>query len=54
MMPANKIQILNLELTPNEEHKINLGSNELQNIKNGGCLTSGDICTYFDYLGHNE
>ncbi len=31
-----------------------LGSNELQNIKNRGCLTSGDICKYFDYLGHNE
>ena len=54
MMPANKIQILNLELTLNEEHKINLGSNELQNIKNGGCLTSGDNCKYFDYLGGQD
>ena len=54
MMHANKIQILNLELTPDEEHKINLGSNELQNIKNWGCLTSGDICKYFDYLGGQD
>jgi hypothetical protein len=54
MMPANKIQILNRELTPDEEHKINLGSNELQKIKNGGCLTSGDICKYFDYLGGQD
>ncbi len=50
MMPANKIQFLNWELTPDKEHKINLAKNELQNIKNGGCLTSGDICKYFNYL----
>ncbi len=49
-MPANKIQFLNRELTPDKEHKINLAKNELQNIKNGGCLTSGDICKYFNYL----
>ncbi len=41
MMLANKIQVLNWELTPEEKNKI---------IKNGGCLTSGDICKYFDYL----
>ncbi len=50
MMLANKIQVLNWELTPEEENKFNLAKNELQNIKNGGCLTSGDICKYFDYL----
>jgi hypothetical protein len=48
MMPADKIQFLNRELTPDKEHNINLAKNELQNIKNGGCLTSGDICKYFD------
>ena len=50
MMLANKIQVLNQELTPEEENKINLAKNELQNIKNGGCLTSGDIFKYFNYL----
>ncbi len=35
---------------PEEENKINLAKNELQNIKNGGCLTSGNICKYFDCL----
>jgi hypothetical protein len=55
MMRANKIQVLNRELTPEEEIKINLAQNELQNIKNGGCLTSGNICKYFDYLeGQNK
>lgn len=44
------IQVLSRELTPEEENKINLAKKELQNIKNGGCLTSGDICKYFDYL----
>ncbi len=50
MMLANTIQVLNWELTPEEENKINLAKNELQNIKNDRCLTSGDICKYFDYL----
>jgi hypothetical protein len=44
MMLANIIQVLNRELTPEEENKINLAKDELQNIKNGRCLTSGDIC----------
>jgi hypothetical protein len=54
MMPANKIQFLNQKLSPGKEHKIHFAKNELQNIKNGGCLTSGDICKYFDYLGGQD
>jgi hypothetical protein len=54
MMPANKNQFLNRELSPDKEHKIHFAKNELQNIKNGGCLTSGDICNYFDYLGGQD
>ncbi len=49
-MLAKEFQFLNWELTPEEENNINLAKNELQNIKNGKCLTSGDICKYFDYL----
>ncbi len=30
------IQVLNRELTPEEENKINFAKKELQNIKNGG------------------
>ncbi len=45
-----KKSFLKRELTPEEENKIILAKNELQNIKNGGCLTSGNICKYFDYL----
>jgi hypothetical protein len=40
MMLANKIEVRNRELTPEEEKKINLAKNELQNIKNGRCLTT--------------
>ncbi len=54
MMPANKIQFLNRNISPDEEHKIHFAKNELQNIKNEGCLTSGDICKYFDYLGGQD
>jgi histone-lysine N-methyltransferase SETD2 len=54
MMPADRIQILNQELTPDEEQKINSASYKLQNIKDGECLTSGDICKYFDYLGGQD
>ncbi len=55
MMPADKIQFLNQELTPDEENKLNFDKDELKNIKNGGWLTSGDICNYFDYLeGQDE
>ncbi len=54
MMPANKIQFLNRKLSPDEEHKIHFAKNELQNIKNGGCLTSGDTCKYFDCLGGQD
>ena len=50
MMPGNKIAFLNQELTTDEEHKIDLAKEELQNIKNGGWLTSNDICRYFTYL----
>jgi Ulp1 family protease len=55
MMLANKIQFLNRrKLSPVKEHKIHFAKNEIQNIKNGGCLTSGDICKYFDYLGGQD
>ncbi len=54
VMPVNKIQFLNQKLSPDKEHKIHFAKNELQNIKNGGCLTSGDICKYFDYIGGQD
>ncbi len=54
MMPADKIQFRNRKLSPDKEHKIHFAKNELQNIKNGGYLTSGDICKYFDYLGGQD
>jgi hypothetical protein len=55
MMRGDKNRFLDWELTTDEDHKIDLAKEELQNIKNGGYLTSNEICRYFTYLkGHDK